>query len=58
MILSISFFFIKGLGLDLPLFKQQFCPNPKYFYVYIFLIKISFTMIFGKLIPKISLFAG
>ena len=59
MILRISFFFfsIDGLGIDLSLFSN-FVWIPNIFMYTCFLIKISLSTIFGKLLPKISLFTG
>ena len=54
----LSFFFpIDGLGIDLSLFSN-FVWIPNIFMYTCFLIKISLSKIFGKLIPKISLFSG
>ena len=59
MILRISFLFfsIDDLGVDLSLFSN-FVWIPNIFMYPCFLIKISLSKIFGKLIPKSSLFSG
>ena len=59
MILRISFLFfsIDDLGVDLSLFSN-FVWIPIIFMYPCFLIKISLSKIFGKLIPKSSLFSG